>query len=114
MLPDLPSKSLGALCEYYQVVNAAAHRAYHDALATAKIYQMMAHYFEQSHPKLFEPQPLTFKVKKSQPATMKQKSYLTSLMAYHRIKMDVDVSNLSKSEMSKVIDRIILQYGRMM
>ena len=114
VLPDLPSKSLGALCEYYQVVNAAAHRAYHDALATAKIYQMMAHYFEQSNPKLIEPQPLTFKVKKSQPATMKQKSYLTSLMAYHRIKMDVDVSNLSKSEMSKVIDRIILQYGRMM
>ena len=28
---DLPSRKLGALCEYYHIENAAAHRAYHDA-----------------------------------------------------------------------------------
>ena len=35
-LKSLPSKSLSSLCEYYQIENKAAHRAYYDALATAK------------------------------------------------------------------------------
>ena len=33
---DFESKSLGALCDYYHIENPAAHRAYYDALATAK------------------------------------------------------------------------------
>ena len=45
-LKSLPSKSLSSLCEYYQIENKAAHRAYYDALATAKLYQTLAHYFE--------------------------------------------------------------------
>lgn len=114
VLPDLPSRSLGALCEHYQVINASAHRAYHDALATAKIYQLMAYYFEADHPKVFQPVPLEFKVRKIQPATDKQKTYLKNLLAYHSIQMDINLQEMTKSEMSKVIDRIILQYGRMM
>ena len=39
---DLPSRSLGALCEHYGIINSSAHRAYHDALATAKLYQTLA------------------------------------------------------------------------
>ena len=35
---DFESKSLGALCDYYHIENPAAHRAYYDALATAKLY----------------------------------------------------------------------------
>ena len=35
---EFDSKSLGALCEHYHINNQAAHRAYHDALATAKLY----------------------------------------------------------------------------
>lgn len=114
VLPQLPSKSLGCVCEHFQVINSAAHRAYHDALATAKIYQMMAHYYGEQYPKVFEPTVLEFKVKKAQPATEKQKTYLASLLAYHSIQMDIDIQEMTKSEMSKVIDRIILQYGRMM
>lgn len=113
VLPELPSRSLESLCNYYHVVNSAAHRAYHDALATAKIYQMMAHFYEKAYPKLFEPSPLEYKVRKNQPATEKQKTYLTSLLAYHSIQMDVNLQEMTKSEVSKVIDRIILQYGRM-
>lgn len=41
---DFESKSLGALCDYYHIENPAAHRAYYDALATAKLYQTLAHY----------------------------------------------------------------------
>ena len=40
------------------------HRAYHDALATAKLYQSMAHFYEEKEPKVFKPQPLAYKVKK--------------------------------------------------
>ena len=68
---DFPSKSLGALCDYYHIENKSAHRAYHDALATAKLYQTLAHYFEESDPKLFKPLPLIYKVKTVQPATPK-------------------------------------------
>ena len=49
-LKSLPSKSLSSLCEYYQIENKAAHRAYYDALATAKLYQTLAHYFENEDP----------------------------------------------------------------
>lgn len=43
---DLESRSLESLCRYYHIENRSAHRAYHDALATAKLYQTLAHYFE--------------------------------------------------------------------
>ena len=66
---DLPSKSLGELCEHYRINNAAAHRAYHDALATAKLYQTMAHYFEEKEPQVFQPCPLVCTAKKCPPAT---------------------------------------------
>lgn len=58
---DMKSKSLGGLCEYYHINNHAAHRAYHDALATAKLYQTLAHYFEEKEPELFRPMRLSYK-----------------------------------------------------
>lgn len=109
----LSSKSLGALCEYYEVVNQAAHRAYHDALATAKIYQMMAHFYEEKYPDVFKPEPLIYRQKKISPATAKQKAYLNELIKYHKIDFNQDMEAMTKSEMSKVIDKIILVHGRM-
>lgn len=58
---DLKSKSLGVLCDFYNIDNKAAHRAYHDALATAKLYQTLAHYFEEKEPELFRPVQLKCK-----------------------------------------------------
>lgn len=109
---DLESKSLGALCEHYQIINSAAHRAYHDALATAKVYHMLAHYFEAQTPKLFEPEQLMFKPKKVQPITQKQKEYLQALFAYHNISTEQDIDTLTRSEASKMIDGIILRHGK--
>lgn len=113
VLPDLESKSLGALCEHYEIVNQAAHRAYHDALATAKIYHMLAHFYEEKYPKLFEPENLIYHQKKVSPATAKQKAYLNELLKYHKIDFNQDMDAMTKSEMSKVIDKIILVHGRM-
>ena len=104
---DLPSRKLGALCEYYHIENAAAHRAYHDALATAKLYQSMAHFYEEKEPKVFKPQPLAYKVKKKEPITAKQITFLTRLMQQKNISLEMDIHKLTKSEASREIDRIL-------
>ena len=110
---DLPSRSLGALCEHYGIINSSAHRAYHDALATAKLYQTLAHYFESSEPKLFVPEKMLVKVKKQQPMTKKQKAYLKDLCKYHKIEFNDAMEQMTMSEASRWIDKTILQYGRM-
>lgn len=109
---DFASKSLGAMCEYYGIVNESAHRAYHDALATAKLYQILAHHFENEYPKIFVPAPLVFKPKKNQPISEKQKEYLMKLIKYHKIDFNSSLEEMTKSEASRAIDRIILQYGK--
>lgn len=38
LLPDLPSKKLSSLCEYYGLVNDATHRAMGDTAVTTKIF----------------------------------------------------------------------------
>lgn len=113
VLPDLPSKSLENLCAYYGIINASAHRAYHDALATAKLYQTLKYYFSESQADLFEPEFLQVKKKKIQPATNRQKEYLNELIKYHKISCNSDFDTLTRSEASRLIDRIILQYGQM-
>jgi DNA polymerase-3 subunit alpha (Gram-positive type) len=110
---DLPSRSLGALCDHYGIVNSSAHRAYHDALATAKLYQTLAHYFENSHPKLFVPEKMLFKEKKQQPMTKKQKAYLKDLCKYHKIEFNSALEQMTMSEASRWIDQTISKYGRM-
>lgn len=104
---DLDSKSLGRLCSYYQIENKAAHRAYHDALATAKLYQMMAHYYEEKEPKIFTPVPLAYKPPKNNPATAKQKAFLLRLIAQHELDLSPDMDLLTMSEASRLINEIL-------
>ena len=104
---DLDSKSLGRLCEYYNIENRAAHRAYYDALATAKLYQTLAHYFESGDPKLFKPFQLVYRVKPPQPATQKQISFLTSLIRRKKADISWDPEHVTRSEASRLIDRLL-------
>lgn len=104
---DLDSKSLGSLCDYYHIENRSAHRAYHDALATAKLYQTLAHYFEDREPKLFKPVQLTYKVRKPQPATPKQIAFLNNLMRKRQVKLTWDPNTITRSEASKMIDELL-------
>lgn len=110
---DLESKSLESLCAHYQIVNASAHRAYHDALATAKVYHMLAHYFEAGNEKLFEPEQLIHKPKKVQPATKRQLDFLKTLREHHDIHTPLIFEELTKSEASRCIDKIISEYGNL-
>ena len=48
MLPELPSKKLGAICESLEIVNDQAHRAMADTKATAKIFAHFLHVLKES------------------------------------------------------------------
>ncbi len=109
---ELESKSLGMLCEQYQINNQAAHRAYHDALATAKLYQCLAHYFEAHDEKLFVPEQLMYKEKKVQPVTKKQIDFIESLCSRHKVSIPDQVEDMTRSEASRFIDSIIGKYGK--
>ena len=104
---DFESKSLGALCDYYHIENPAAHRAYYDALATAKLYQTLAHYFEPQDPKVFQPLQLQYKIKKVHPATPKQIALLERLTEQKELIPDWDTATLTRSEASRIIDRLL-------
>ncbi|MEE0418519.1 MAG: 3'-5' exonuclease [Lachnospiraceae bacterium] len=104
---DLPSRSLGELCDHYQIENAAAHRAYHDALATAKLYQTMAHYYEETEPLVFRPAPLVYVGKPSPKATKKQLDLLMRLTKQRKLAQDWDPETLTVAEASKRIERIL-------
>ena len=112
---DFESKSLGCLCEHYHILNQSAHRAYHDALATAKLYQCLAHYFEEKDAKIFEPMQLQYKHKKVQPVTKKQIDFIGSLCKQHNICLEKCLNkcleDLTRSEASKFIDSIISEHG---
>ena len=104
---DFPSKRLGALCDYYHIENKSAHRAYHDALATAKLYQTLAHYFEESDPKLFKPLPLIYKVKTVQPATPKQLALIERLIPQKEYSGEWDPETITRSDASRLIDALL-------
>ena len=106
-LKSLPSKSLSSLCEYYQIENKAAHRAYYDALATAKLYQTLAHYFEIEDPSLFKPKQLTYKIKKVQPATAKQVALLQRLCSQKKKVPEWNPDTITRSEASRLIDTLL-------
>lgn len=118
--PELESKTLSALCEHYKIENKAAHRAYFDALATAKLYQTLSHYFEPDNPKTFKPSQLTYKIRKPQPATPKQLALLerltknkktfshnTEAFSCNAEALSYNPETLSRSDASRLIDRLL-------
>lgn len=119
-LTNLPKKNLGALCEYYHVINPCAHRAYEDAKTTAVLYAKLHNDFAKDNPEAFQPQDMKYKEKKKEPMTEKQKKYLIDLVKYHKIQDEVFLGDMegfldamTKSEASRKIDEIILHYGKM-
>lgn len=103
------SNSLEALCAKYSIVNSSAHRAYHDALATAKLYQTLAHYYESLQPRVFQPVPLSEAPKyvAEAPATPKQIGFLSRLAVQKKLTVTWDVKNLTKSQASGLIEKIL-------
>ena len=125
-LPELPHRNLGYLCQYYEIPH-HAHRALEDAKATDRLFRKLAELFYQeetggqastesvekkANNNLFEPQPLHFQVKRDTPATKPQKERLYRLAEQHKITLEVDVEKLTRSEASRLADKILAKYGR--
>lgn len=111
---DLSSKSLEAMCRHYNVINEHAHRAYDDAVACAKIYQEMYKQYATDNAQIFKPKQLSYKEKKEEKITERQKMYLNDLLKYHKINLEISLEELTKREASRLIDKTILKYGRIM
>lgn len=114
VLPDIPSRTLTAMCAHYQIDPGNSHRALDDALSAHKVLWKLWEQFGTQDPGAFGLHPLVYTAKKQSPITNSQKRYLNDLMKYHRIETDTCIENLTKSEASRMIDRIILQYGKIM
>ena len=112
LLPDLESKSLQNLRQYYHLPQEEAHRALEDALTTFRLYERLREEFEEKNPQLICPQELICKVKRQGPITPAQKRYLQDLVKYHRINLDTEPESLTKNEASRLIDTILGTYGK--
>ena len=62
--------------------------------------------------KIFSPEQLLYKPKKIQPCTAKQIEYLKALCEMHELKFKGDFCEMTRSEASKLIDKIISEHGR--
>lgn len=107
LLPSLEKKTLSLVADFYDISIEQAHRAYHDAAACAKIYLKMLEEFGtlEGKQEVFLPQEIKVNIKKSEPATIKQKKYLLDLLKYHKIE-EVSLEHITKSEASMLIDYI--------
>ncbi len=110
LCPELPNKKLETMVEHFGLTNERAHRAFEDAKVTVELYQCLkAMNKEQS---LFEPVPMFFMAKKTEPMTQKQRSFLSAILKHHKLEDKYSMENLSKSEASRLIDKLLLSYGR--
>lgn len=111
-LPDLKSKSLTSLIEYFDINREIAHRAYHDALATYQVYNIFREEFMKAgEEQLFQPVAMHWKPQKTSPITPKQIAFLSALIEKHHMYESIDVKSLTKSEASRYIDRILFEKG---
>lgn len=112
-LTDQRSHSLTNLIENLGIKRESAHRGLDDALATFELYEIIRRrHMNETNIRHFEPKPLFYKPKKQSAITEKQKRFLESLIRQHKVAIDYQVDDLTKSEASKKIDGILSTYGK--
>lgn len=109
---SLESRSLDFLCKHFNIVDENHHRAFNDAKVTHELYMMFYEMFRDEEPDLFKPFDFKYKPKKSSPITAKQKKFLEDLISYHNLTVDYEIDELTKSEASRKIDKILSEKGR--
>jgi DNA polymerase-3 subunit alpha (Gram-positive type) len=112
-LPELESRALPSLCNYFGI-SLQAHRALHDARATHEVYQILCKEFGEKEEisKLFEPRDLVYQVKRQRPITMHQKERITRFVQQYGIDFDIEIDSLTKNEADRRMDLWKLQYGK--
>lgn len=119
-LPELESRSLGYLCEYYEIPH-KAHRALEDAKATVQLYENLAKQFLTTETeKDFAPMKLIYSAKRDTPASKAQIERLYKLLDKHKIGSGEMPSGfpkelpkeMTRSEASRYADLILAKFGR--
>lgn len=124
-LNELESRQLGYLCDYYHI-ELEAHRALNDAVAAHRLYRVMASEYGGREDELFQPKPLIYTVKKENPATPRQLELLQRLIVQYHLRCEgfvldpvenvtdesVDLEKITKNEASRLIDRLLANFGR--
>lgn len=113
-MPAGEKKNLGAACRYFGVETGRSHRALDDARAAHELYREIARLRENEDREAFLPKPLEYKIKREQPASKRQKEVLRDLLKYHKITLSAQIDDLSRNEISRITDKIILKYGRIL
>ncbi len=111
-MPKDVRKSLNAACAFCGIRREGSHRALGDARDAHRLYQRLLALYGESEPEAFAGRNLIYKVKREQPASEKQKEGLRDLLKYHKIELPLQIDSLSRSEISRIRDKIISQYGR--
>ena len=111
-LPEAEKKTLEYLCAYLNIPRGRNHRALEDAMAADFLFRYLSEQFGEAEPGAFLPKPLLYKVKKQSPATKRQKKYLKELEAWHKIDLDVEIDSLTRSEASRITNRVLKAYGK--
>ena len=113
LLTGVESNRLSDLCVHFGIEH-RAHRALSDALAAHELYQrFLKGFFSEENKSLFEPVKLNYSVKKEWPATKPQMEHLQTLLDYHNLRSEYEIASMTKNEISRYTDQIILRYGRM-
>lgn len=110
--PELPSKTLAAMCEHYDIENEHAHRAYEDAIAAAELFEKLKSGFLKKYEAEFEPEVLVYKEKKQEPITPKQVRFLKAIIEYHHLELTPNYETMTKSEASRLVDTLLAKHGR--
>lgn len=97
---------------FYHIEREERHRAYMDALAAHRLYEILKKKFYEGEKELFLPRELQYHGKKQTKATLSQKNYLKELSEYHKITIDIPIEELTRSEASRLADKIIRQHGK--
>lgn len=111
-MPAEEKKNLTAACGYLGVVQEKAHRALGDAWSAHRLLEELKKRYYMEAPEAFSPKPLIYKIKREQPATKRQKEVLQELLKYHKINLTVQIDYMTRNEVSRMTDKIISQYGR--
>ena len=111
-LPEAEKKTLDYLCGLLGIRQEEKHRALEDAKATQALFRYLQEKFGEANPSAFCPAPLPCRVKKQGPASPRQIRRLKELAAYHRLPLKMDPQSLTKSEASRLTDKILAAYGR--
>ena len=110
-LPQLPSRKLEYLCDYFNIIDEHHHRAMNDAQITIALYQILAERFYQEGSSVFVPEILEVKVKKQESITWKQKKFLNDLLERQGLHPNFLLDEMTKSEASYAIDMILSGRG---